>query len=87
MIYYKIKEIRTLKKLSVQFLALELQVSLGNYIAIENGETDIKMSKLFRIAEILGVLVNDLFYYTETKPIEDESYNLLGTSYTSYSDK
>jgi transcriptional regulator with XRE-family HTH domain len=76
MIYYKIKGIRKFKNLTVGFLASELQIPVANYIAIENGEVDLKISKLFLIAEILGVFAYDLFYCTEMKDAENEPFNL-----------
>jgi len=65
MIHYKIKDIRARKKLTVGFVASELQMSDASYIAIEKGEVDVKLSKLFLIAEIFCVSVFDLFYCTE----------------------
>lgn len=79
MIYYKIKGIRKFKNLTVGFLASELQIPVANYIAIENGEVDLKISKLFLIAEILGVFAYDLFYCTEMKDTQNEPFNLYST--------
>jgi transcriptional regulator with XRE-family HTH domain len=61
MVYYNIKEIRKFKNLTVDFVAAELQVSIDYYKAIENGEIDLKISRLFIIAEIFDVFVSDLF--------------------------
>jgi len=80
MIYYKIKGIRKFKNLSVGFVASELQIPVAKYIAIENGEVDLKLSKLFLIAEILGVYPYDLFYCTEMKSAEKESFSLLDSN-------
>jgi hypothetical protein len=47
MIYYKIKVIRKFKNFTVGFVASELQVPTANYIAIENGEVDLKYLNYF----------------------------------------
>jgi transcriptional regulator with XRE-family HTH domain len=61
MIYQKIKEIRLLKKLTVAFLSSELKISIANYNDIESGLVDLKLSKIFRIAHILGISSFELF--------------------------
>jgi transcriptional regulator with XRE-family HTH domain len=93
MIYYKIRKIRQLINLTVDYMAEELELSVRTYIAIENGEVDVKLSKLFTIAEILGITIRDLFCFTEIKLRTNEPYNLYDYTgektlkYTSFSDK
>jgi transcriptional regulator with XRE-family HTH domain len=93
MIHYKIKDIRERKKLTVGFVASELQIAVATYIAVENGEVDIKLSKLYLIAEIFRVLPCDLFYCTETELTEKKRGNLHETAqvkglfYSPFSDK
>ena len=76
MIYYKIQNIRKLKKLSIDFVASELQISVNNYLSIENGEVDVKLSKLLLIADIFCVCPTDLFYCNETNSAKKKSFNL-----------
>jgi predicted transcriptional regulator len=63
--YTKIEEIRVNKNLSFGFMASELKVSVRYYIAIENGEIDLKLSTFFKIVEILGICSSDLLDLAE----------------------
>jgi transcriptional regulator with XRE-family HTH domain len=72
MVYHNIKLIRKFKNITVGFAACELQVSVVNYIAIESGEVDLKLSKLFLIADILGVYPFDLLYPAAINAAEKE---------------
>jgi transcriptional regulator with XRE-family HTH domain len=93
MIHYKIKDIRERKKLTIEFVASELQMSDATYIAIEKGEVDVKLSKLCLIAEIFRVSLLDLFYCTETELAKIKWVNLHdraqkeGFFYSPFSDK
>ncbi len=85
MIYYKIKTTRLAKKLSAAFVASELQMSILTYKAIERGEVDLKLSKIFRIAEIFGVFAFELFDNTDLI-ISDSSTIKVTEGYSSFSD-
>ncbi|WP_034680846.1 helix-turn-helix domain-containing protein [Chryseobacterium piperi] len=50
-----IKVIRELKNLTQEYVAERLDMPVGNYSKIENGKTDITLSKLEKIAEVLQV--------------------------------
>jgi len=65
MIYFKIKELRELRNITIEEMADNLKISVSKYNAIENGSVDLKLSKLFSIAEKLGVDTRDLFYGSE----------------------
>lgn len=54
----KIKKLRELKNYTQQYLADELGISLSGYGKIERDQTEITLSRLMQIAEILDV---DLF--------------------------
>lgn len=86
MIYYKIKELRLLNKLNVAFLASELQISISKYNAIESGLVDLKLSKIFRIAEILGVSAFELFDSSEFKFSNSSSAFFTELGYIPFSD-
>jgi transcriptional regulator with XRE-family HTH domain len=92
MIYYKIKEIREFKKITIEAMAFELEISVSVYSAIENGTIDLKLSKVYRIAELLGVCVFDLFESAELKfkddalYVQDSTSEKNGLGYTSYAD-
>ena len=51
----KIKKLRELKNYTQQHMAEKLDLSLSGYGKIERNDTDISISKLEKIAEILGV--------------------------------
>ncbi|RTZ01918.1 XRE family transcriptional regulator [Flavobacterium sp. GSP27] len=65
MIYKKIKEIRLFKNVTVDFAASELEVSISDYLAIENGTVDMKLSKIFKLAVIFNVCAYEFFDDTE----------------------
>jgi len=62
MIYFKIKELRESKNITIEEMAANLKISVSKYNAIESGSVDLKLSKIFSIAEKLGVDTRDLFY-------------------------
>ena len=60
---YKIKEIRTAKKISPQELAEKANVSRTIISQLENGvRTVTKTDTLIKIADALGVKVEDIFF-------------------------
>ncbi len=60
---YKIKEIRTAKKISQQELAEKANVSRTIISQLENGvRTVTKTDTLIKIADALGVKVEDIFF-------------------------
>ncbi len=71
-VYRNIKQIRELKNLKREYVALKLNMSTSGYGKIERGEVDLTLSRLTNIAKILEVSVlfivqfnaNDLFYNT-----------------------
>ncbi|MBE7441389.1 MAG: helix-turn-helix transcriptional regulator [Flavobacteriales bacterium] len=48
-----IKQIRELKNLTQGYIAERLNMSIGGYSKIESGQTDVTLSKIQQIAEIL----------------------------------
>jgi len=48
-----IKQLRELKNLTQSHIAERLNMSIGGYSKIESGQTDVTLSKIQRIAEIL----------------------------------
>jgi transcriptional regulator with XRE-family HTH domain len=61
----KIRGIRTLKGLSQQNMADVLGLSLPTYAEIERGKKDVTISRLEKIAEKLGVTLNDILNFNE----------------------
>lgn len=48
-LYAKLKEIRESKRITIDAIALSLNIKACSYQAIENGEKDIKLALLFKI--------------------------------------
>jgi len=61
MISNKIKEIRERNNLSKEYIAIQMEISVKKYNEIEKGKVDLKISKLKRLSEILGVEKTDFF--------------------------
>ena len=59
----KIRDLRTLKKLSQENMAEMLDMSLGAYGDIERNKKDISLTRLEQIAKSLGVSVLDILSF------------------------
>ena len=55
-----IKKFRELKNITREYIAEELGMTVGGYSKIERNETDIKFSKIKKIAEILEVEISQI---------------------------
>lgn len=62
-VYENIKKIRELKNLTRKYMADELKMSTSGYGKIERGEVDLTVSKLKKIAKVLGVSVEFIFKF------------------------
>lgn len=60
-VHEKIKRVRQANGWTQEYLAEKLEMSVNGYGDIERGDSDIKISKLERIAELLGVELAELF--------------------------
>lgn len=61
----KIKKLRELRNFTQDHMADALQMSQAGYGKIERDETDISLSRLQQIAEVLKVGLNDLIGFDE----------------------
>lgn len=57
----RIRKLRTFKDMSQENMAEALGMSQTGYAKIERNEVDINVTKLERIAEVLGINISDLF--------------------------
>ena len=57
----KIKFFREQNNLSVDYVSTQIDVSVKYYRKIENGEVDLKISKLDKLAKTIGVKKSQLF--------------------------
>lgn len=56
-----IRRLREFKDITRDYMSSELAMTSSGYSKIERGEVDITLKKLFKIAEILNVKINQLF--------------------------
>lgn len=69
LLHEKIKVFRMLKGWSQEQIAEKLEMSVAGYSNIERGETDIQISRLKRIAEVMDVDLLELFSFGEKNVI------------------
>jgi len=62
-----ISEIREAQKITIEFMAAELKISMEEYSAIEGDKSDITLSRLEAIAKILSLNAADLILFNEPK--------------------
>ena len=60
-LHEKIGLLRKIKGWSQEDMADKLQMSVHGYANIERGETDVQLSRLEQISQVLGVEIQDLF--------------------------
>jgi len=85
---HNIRKIRELKGYSQEFLANQLEISQRQLSRIENNETDISMSKLASISNLLEVTPSQLLGFDD-KFIFQHCENAFGNNqnYYAFSDK
>lgn len=59
--YLKIKEYRLQNNHTLEYIAIQMEMSLKNYENIEKGIVDLKLSKLDRLVKILGIKKSEIF--------------------------
>ena len=64
-VHEKIKLVRQSKGLTQEEVAEKLNMSVSSYGDIERGDSDVKLSKLEKIADLFGISINDLFNLTD----------------------
>lgn len=60
-----IKKLRELRNYTQQYLADQLEISLSGYGKIERNETDVSLSRLQQIADILGVDIHGILRFDD----------------------
>ncbi len=70
----KIKEMRTLSKITQQQLAEMVHVSSRTIISIEKGQYNPSLMLAYRIAQVFNVSVEELCCLKENKEMEDKQY-------------
>nr|WP_315175831.1 helix-turn-helix transcriptional regulator [uncultured Flavobacterium sp.] len=59
----KIKEIREHRKLTKEYVAIQMEISVNDYNKIEKGKVDLKLSKLDKLVKILGTKKSEVFKF------------------------
>jgi transcriptional regulator with XRE-family HTH domain len=67
----RLKEVRKMKKLSQEELALRAELTLSQIARIETARINPTLSTIFRIARTLDIELSELFDFT--LPVEDDS--------------
>ena len=64
-----IKKIRITKGYSQEVMAYQLKISQTAYHKIETGKTDLKVTMLFQIIELLNINCQDIFLIKKVKDV------------------
>ena len=60
-IYLNIRKYREHKNHSIDYVAIQMEMSVKMYLKIEKGTVDLKLSTLDRLVKILGVKKSEVF--------------------------
>jgi transcriptional regulator with XRE-family HTH domain len=72
-----IKRLRELKGITREVMASELELSLSGYSKIERGETELSLSKLYKISYILEVEVPKILNFDVSKVFNISNNNVV----------
>lgn len=59
--YLRIKEYRLQNNHTLEYIAIQMEISIKKYEKIEKGMVDLKLSKLDQLVKILGVKKSEIF--------------------------
>lgn len=76
----KVKKLRELKNFTQEFMANALEMTPSGYGKIERNETEVSYQKLEKIADILGIKVEDIINFNESF-IFNVMHNQTGNGY------
>jgi transcriptional regulator with XRE-family HTH domain len=75
-LHYKIRNIRDEQRLTQDYMASQLGISLKAYNEMETGKTDIRNSRLEAIAKILGKTPAKIYTYPDKEsPVQNNTFN------------
>ena len=77
----KIKKLRELKNFTQEYMAQQLNVSQSTYSRFEKDDSDLTISMLKQISEILDVKVEDLINFNEKFVFNNYSSNQANQGY------
>ncbi len=61
----KVKKLRELRNFTQEFMAASLEMTPSGYGKIERNESEVSFQKLEKIAEVLGIKVEDIVNFNE----------------------
>ena len=73
----RVRELRTAAGLTQQQLAEQVHVSSRTIISLEKGQYNPSLLLAYRIAELFGTTIEDLYCLAENKAEEDQKYEDL----------
>jgi transcriptional regulator with XRE-family HTH domain len=73
----KIRKVRSLRRLSKENLAAELGISQKAYSKIENGSTEVTVSRLQKIADTLGISLAELLSFDDKLMFNNHNQHLV----------
>ncbi len=76
----KVKTLRELKNFTQEYMAKHLEMTVSGFGKIERNESEVSYQKLEKIAEILGIQVEDLVSFNE-KLVFNIMHNKTGNGY------
>ncbi len=79
----KVKKLRELKNFTQEYMAKHLEMTVSGFGKIERNESEVSYQKLEKIAEILGIQVEDLVSFNE-KLVFNIMHNTTGTLQSGY---
>lgn len=62
----KVKKLRELRNFTQEFMAASLEMTPSGYGKIERNESEVSFQKLEKIAEVLGIKVEDIVSFNES---------------------
>jgi transcriptional regulator with XRE-family HTH domain len=72
-----IKKFRELKNITREIMSAELSMSLSGYSKIERNEVDLTISKVQKIAEVLGVSLSQILNFDASQIFNVSNSNLV----------
>lgn len=76
----KVKKLRELRNFTQEFMAASLEMTPSGYGKIERNESEVTYQKLEKIAEVLGIKIEDIVNFNE-KMVFNVMHNQTGNGY------
>lgn len=76
----KVKKLRELRNFTQEFMAASLEMTPSGYGKIERNESEVSYQKLEKIAEVLGIKVEDIVSFNESL-VFNVMHNQTGNGY------